>query len=99
MIVYNYKFHYSLLEVDLPVGSQVIHFDTHSSGQHAIWVLQPTENITRIERRRFKFFGTGQPIPPNYKFVATYQTVFNFVWHLFEEIRDAEPASETTGGN
>lgn len=38
--------------------------------------------------RRFQVFGTGQPLPPDARWVGTCPRVSGLVWHLYELVCD-----------
>jgi hypothetical protein len=75
----------------LPEGAKIL-AAAEQHGGYALWAL--VEPTMPRERRAFRLFGTGQPIPdgpgePQLLHVATFlagEPSGRLVWHLFEEI-------------
>ena len=75
----------------LPEGAEILHA-AEQHGDYALWAL--VDPAMPRERRSFRLFGTGHPIPdvaepgePRLEHVATFLADGGaLVWHLFEEI-------------
>lgn len=73
--------------VDMPQGAHVLHV----AAQHEVptlWAL--VDPNAPLERRYFRFAGTGHPIKPEHagRFVGTFfMAGGSLVWHLFELCR------------
>lgn len=83
--------------IEIPSGSQILTVQIQSIYSHnhqrpmeqpCIWVLVTTEN--KPIKRKFRVFGTGQPIADfgvRLVYIGTFQMQGgNLVFHLFEEI-------------
>lgn len=63
--VYKYKLDPYVEEVMLPLGAQVLHVAAQGADIN-LWVLvDPVPEDPILEKRRFRAFGTGHPIPSN----------------------------------
>lgn len=83
------------LFVDLPKGAQVLSVQEQRGKGICMWVLVEVpefgDDLSDIvyERRRFRVFGTGQPLPSvgELKFIDTVQLSGGaLVFHVFEEV-------------
>jgi len=80
--IYKFELKDELCTIELPKGAKVI-LAGEKEGQTLVWfeVNRTNEN----ERRVFKVFGTGWPIPMFFKHVYSWISVDRYhVWHLYE---------------
>jgi len=66
--------------IDMPVGAQVIRVAKQGAAD-CIWAIVESDNA--LEKRLFALIGTGQVIPPDGRYLGTWDDG-PFVWHLFE---------------
>lgn len=82
--IYKYQFDISgIVTIEMPVGAQVLSFDTQNNTP-TLWAL--VEPKADIEKRTFYIFGTGRDVPDNFDgsdHIGTVQ-IDGMVWHLFE---------------
>lgn len=74
--------------LELPAGARVLSFGVPPEDAHAfaIWVLVDP-NETEMEKRYFRFAGTGHPIyriADDLTFIGTVKTNDLLMFHLFE---------------
>lgn len=70
------------IEIAMPVGAEVLTVQMQG-GYPYVWAEVETD--AKFESRRFRVFGTGHPIPNNFKgrYVDTFQAHNGaLVWHL-----------------
>lgn len=84
--VFKYTLEYaSYIELELPVGAKILHFDIQS-GEPRIWAL--VDPTAEKEIRKFRFTGTGHAITDPDSELDFIGTVMSrdgaLVWHLFE---------------
>ena len=72
-----------LLEISMPTGARVMTVQLQRD-HVAMWAIVDPE--VERERRRFAFYGTGQPMPEDPgAYVGTVQEADGvLVWHFFE---------------
>ena len=85
-----WKFNFEItdyIELEMPKGAEILSVQTQHETP-CIWAGITAGNGTEI--RKFRVFGTGQPITMNengLKFIGTFQLMNgSFVGHLFEDI-------------
>jgi len=82
--IYKYQFDITdTVTIDMPIGSQVMSFDSQDN-KPTLWALVEPE--AEIEERTFYLFGTGHNVPDNFDasdHIGTIQ-INGLVWHLFE---------------
>lgn len=74
------------IEIEAPIGARILHIDLLQRAPHepSMWVkLDPDREPLK---HTFEIVGTGNPVPENSEYVATWQQD-GYVWHLFELIR------------
>jgi hypothetical protein len=76
------------LPLALPEGAQILHAemalrDDYSLSEHVIEVWALVDPAVGPEQRWFTVRGTGHPVPPDARHVASMRDGV-FVWHLFE---------------
>ena len=79
--IYKYKFNIGdTLELTLPGGAEVIHWDVQY-GMLCVWAKVNPDNPVQVQRFELRY--TGHPLGDVGKHLAT---IFDgpFVWHVFE---------------
>ncbi len=66
----------------LPFGYEILHVEQQND-ETFIWAKVDTDPTVIEVPVSFTVLGTGEPIPDNMKYIATWQKP-PFVWHLFE---------------
>jgi hypothetical protein len=70
-------------EVLLHPGSRFLYVDLQGKDPQMWWEV-PKADPTHQSPRKFTVYGTGWDIPPNRRYLGTWQED-TFVWHLYEE--------------
>ena len=86
-VIYKYEFTTSdMLELDLPVGSEVLHVDSQRDTV-CLWVSLDV-NEKRSEHRTFQTIGTGHPFKAeSMRHLGTVKTFDDtFIWHIYEKV-------------
>ena len=74
-----------IMDITMPIGAKILSVQT-KRGVPQMWALVDPKAKTRT--RRFRIFGTGEPIPYvyEYKYLGTFLvTQEMLVWHIFED--------------
>lgn len=91
-IIYKYTVEVGSNSIEMPKGARILHVVAQGE-KVQLWALVETEHID--EMRHFRVFGTGQPLPDDFKEdqprAAEYGDRYigtahcgPFVWHVFE---------------
>lgn len=89
-VVWKWELPIGESSLSLPPAARVIHVGCQGDNRVCVWTLQPTINL-EVQLRRFTVIGTGQTFNlPGWMHIGTAMTTQGvFVWHVFEEVRDA----------
>jgi hypothetical protein len=83
----------SSVELDLPVGSQVLHLG-HQDGVPMVWIRVPVDVGLSSEDRTFVCMGTGwsmaEDASQHHYHIGTVQ-IESMVWHFFERLKRVVP--------
>lgn len=85
--IYKYALEVPSTMLDLPVGSIVLNVQLQRDVP-TLWAIVDTDKPTHA--RRFHVMGTGHTLPwrraIEYRYIATLQTSFGIVLHVFEDL-------------
>jgi hypothetical protein len=68
----------------VPGGSHPVHVAASDRPDQVLMWVEVDALVTPVTRV-FQVFGTGHPIPGDYKYVGTAPTPFGLVWHVYEK--------------
>lgn len=96
--IYKYQFELAPeIKIEMPSGSQILCVQKQN-GEWTMWVK--VNNELPLIERIFKAYWTGEPLPDmflTHLYIATVQDYY--VWHIFEQINQLNPAKGAVNYN
>lgn len=77
-VVFKYRYNTRWSDATLPEGKVVL-FGRDMDNNVCVWI---EHEVNEPEAQHLEIFGTGAPIPPNARHVASFADL-PYIWHLY----------------